>query len=225
MQLIYDRQPRRLQPRCTNSLSTVTDSDKAHPTRQALIATVKRLLETKDEQDLTVGEILVESGVSTGSLYHHFADVQDLIDRTIIAQCAEITDRNIVAIEQLTSAATDKQSLSVLLRRYLTVVVGPSQRAERAVRTRALARATSNETFRKLLAEENARVFAAVAEFVKVLQARKIVNRDVDPMAVAVFAMAYTIGVVVNDLAIEPVDHADMVALIASFYDNVVIAD
>jgi hypothetical protein len=68
-------------------------------------------------------------------------------------------------------------------------------------------------------------VFAAVAEFVKVLQARGIVNRDVGPMAVAVFAMAYTIGVVVNDLASEPVKEADMVALIASFYDNVVIAD
>jgi hypothetical protein len=137
----------------------------------------------------------------------------------------EITDHNIAAIEQLTSAATDKQSLSALLRRYLTVVVGSSQRTERAVRTRALARATSNERFRKLLAEENARVFAAVAEFVKVLQARGIVNRDVGPMAVAVFAMAYTIGVVVNDLASEPVKEADMVALIASFYDNVVIAD
>ncbi len=205
-------------------MSTVTDSDKAHPTHQALIATVRRLLETKDDRDLTVEEILAESGVSTGSLYHHFGDLQDLIDQTIIAQCAEITDHNIAAIEQLTSAATDKQSLSALLRRYLTIVVGPSQRAERAVRTRALARATSNERFRKLLAEENARVFAVVAEFVKVLQARGIVNRDVGPMAVAVFAMAYTIGVVVNDLASEPVDHADLVALIASFYDNVLIA-
>jgi AcrR family transcriptional regulator len=206
-------------------MSTVTDSDKAHPTHQALISTVKRLLETKDDRDLTVEEILAESGVSTGSLYHHFADLQDLIDQTIIAQCAEITDYNIVAIEQLTSAATDKQSLSALLRRYLTVVVGPSQRNERGVRTRALARATGNERFRKMLAEENARVFAVVAEFVKVLQVRGIVNRDVGPMAVAVFAMAYTIGVVVNDLASEPVKDVDMVALIASFYDKVVIAE
>jgi AcrR family transcriptional regulator len=203
----------------------VTNRRDGHPTREMLISTVMRLLEAKHPDDLKVEEILAESGVSSGSLYHHFGSLRDLVDQTIIAQCAEITDFNIAALAKLTSAATDKQSLSALLRTYLYSVVGPSQRAERAVRTKALARATSDERFRQLLAKENARVTDVVANFIRGLQARGIVKPGVSAMAVATFAMAYTIGLVVNDLAEEPVEVEDMVSLIAGFYDHVIYAE
>jgi AcrR family transcriptional regulator len=216
---------RKPQSRYANSMRVVTIRRIGHSTRQALISTVVRLLETHNPEDLRVDQILGESGVSAGSMYHHFKSLGDLVDQTLITQCAEITDKNIDALARLTSAATDKETLSSLLRAYLHNVVGPNQRAERSIRTRALARATNHEGFRVLLARENARVTGAVAEFVQTLQSRGLVNKTLGPLTVAVFAMAYTIGLAVNDFAEEPVEVTEMVSLIASFYDNVVIAD
>ena len=51
-----------------------------HPTKQLLIKTALELMETKLPTEIAVDEILTNSGISKGSLYHHFEDLAELLE-------------------------------------------------------------------------------------------------------------------------------------------------
>ena len=55
-------------------------SKRVHPTKALLIATTVTLLDTKLPNEIAVDEILEASGISKGSLYHHFEDLGELLE-------------------------------------------------------------------------------------------------------------------------------------------------
>jgi AcrR family transcriptional regulator len=196
-----------------------------HPTREALITTTVRLLETTNIEDIKVEEILSESGVSTGSLYHHFTNLSDLIDHALIAQYAAFTDRNIDALVRASTLAKDRASLSSLLRTYAAGVIATDRKPERFMRAQVMARAASDERFRALLIPEQERLTGAVADLARDLQARDLVNPSLNPMAIAMFTLSYNIGLIVNDHVSNPVDPADLLVLISGLFDEVIISE
>lgn len=84
----------------------------SHPTRDALIETVIDLLEIQNPEDLKVDEVLTQSGISSGSLYHHFKDLADLIDQAMIVRYSDDIDISISVLTQVITSATDIPSLS-----------------------------------------------------------------------------------------------------------------
>jgi AcrR family transcriptional regulator len=132
---------------------------KVHPTRDALIDTVARLLETKNPEDIKVDEVVSESGISSGSLYHHFRDLTDLVDHAMVARFANYSNRNIDALVQASILAKDRASLSSLLRSYAATVIATDRKPERFMRAQVMARAASDERFRALLIPEFNKAF------------------------------------------------------------------
>jgi AcrR family transcriptional regulator len=197
----------------------------SHPTREALIAAAARLLETKPPEEVKVDEILSESGISSGSLYHHFRDLSDLIDHAMIARYTAYSDANIDVLVSLTDNARDRQSFSALFRAYNALQVAPDRAAARTARVQVVARATNDERFRTLFLAEQDRVLEAVADIAREFQSRGIVDADFNPTAIAVFFGIYNIGLVVNDLAGNPAMPEDLLALMSRFVDRVLIAD
>ena len=53
---------------------------RVHPTKALLISTTVKLLDTKLPNEIAVDEILETSGISKGSLYHHFEDLSELLE-------------------------------------------------------------------------------------------------------------------------------------------------
>ncbi|MEY3806587.1 MAG: hypothetical protein RIR69_1399, partial [Actinomycetota bacterium] len=175
-----------------------------HPTRDALIATAMHLLETQNPDDIKVEEILAVSGISSGSLYHHFADLSDLIDHAMIARFTAYSDRNIDALAELTNTARDRESFVAVFRAYNALQVAPDRASARTLRVQVVARAASDERFRTLFLAEQDRIINAVSDIAREFQSRGIVDSDLDPTAVAVFFGVYNIGLVVNDLLSDP---------------------
>jgi AcrR family transcriptional regulator len=196
-----------------------------HPTRDLLIAATIRLLETTGPDDLKVEVVLAESGVSSGSMYHHFRDLDDLINHAMIAQYSAVTDDYIHALTRAVYAATDKKTLETLLHAYAASIVAPERAAERAMRTQVMARAARDERFRALLLPEQARLLGATVDLARDLQAKGLLRPNLSPMAIAVFGMAYNVGLIVNDHTSEPADVKDLVTLISDFYSKVLLED
>ncbi len=51
-----------------------------HPTKRLLVETVAGMLEAKKPSEILADGVLESSGVSKGSMYHHFEDLQELVE-------------------------------------------------------------------------------------------------------------------------------------------------
>ena len=69
------------------------DSDMArvaHPTKSKLVETATRLLKTHKPSEISVDLVLSESKISKGSLYHHFADLDELIETALLTTATNV---------------------------------------------------------------------------------------------------------------------------------------
>jgi len=76
-----------------------------HPKSEALHTAVA-LLDERAPDEITVERVLSESGVSKGSLYHHYRDFNDLLDRAQVQRFTRLVDASIAMIAQVVDHAT-----------------------------------------------------------------------------------------------------------------------
>lgn len=192
----------------------------SRPTRQVLIDTVALMLETSNPESLKVEEVISKSGISTGSMYHHFEDFSDLIDQAIIARYADDIDVSIDALTAVVAGATDSTSLFRGLLTATERTLVPEREAQRFLRVQVMARAASSERFRAALIPHQQRLTDALADLIRELQEKGLYDRAIDPMAGSVFIQAYSMGLVVNDVVGHPVHEDALVALVMRMHDN-----
>lgn len=196
-----------------------------HPTAERLVNTVVVLLDAKDPSKILVDEVLSKSGVSKGSLYHHFADFSDLIEAAMIVRFASTVDASIAAITRVVMTATNSQEVLAGLEKVTDDSQGPATADIRAERIRALALATTNERFRAALGVEQRRLTESVADIVREGQLKGWIYPNLDPQTVAVFIQAYTLGQIVDDIADLPMNTEAWNALIDDVARKIFVVD
>ena len=199
--------------------------DTIHPTRAALIESVVRFLETKNPENLTVDEVLKDSGISTGSLYQHFVDFPDLINQAMVARYADEVAKNIETLSLYVGAARDAKTLFDGIRTMTTATVGPDYDRQRYVRAQTMTRASTNEQFRAALLPHQERLTNALADIVRNLQSRNLFHSDLNPVAVSIFIQAYSLGLMINDVSGHPTDHASTVDIVVRVLERSFVSD
>jgi len=185
-----------------------------HPTRESLLSTAVDLLDTKSPEQITVDDVLTESGISSGSLYHHFGDLNALIDAAMVVRFARGVDWSIDVLGQAMGQARDRKDLAARLHQVTLQTQSPERRDVRAERVRAIARATTSPRFREALAPEQTRLTSGIAEVWSGLQERGLVSESIDPQAGSLFIQAYTLGLVLNDVSDDPIPFNAWIAMI-----------
>ena len=112
-----------------------TNKKRLHPTRNTLIAAVIELLETNSPEDIKVEDVLGPTGISVGSLYHHFTDLSDLIDQAIITRYSADIDLSIAALTEVVRNSTDAKSLLAGFRENTVRTQSPDRGAPRPIIT------------------------------------------------------------------------------------------
>mgnify|MGYP003353142701 FL=1 len=74
------------------------------------------LMETKAPNDISTDEVLQKSGISKGSMYHHFKDLDELIETAQVARFAHWVDISIENLGQIIRATKTKTELFEALR-------------------------------------------------------------------------------------------------------------
>ncbi len=179
--------------------------NKLHPTKQALIDTASRLLDDHRADEIQVDDVLSESGVSKGSLYHHFEDFGDLIETAMVQRFVVGSERDIAALKQIFSMATDKESLLASLEFVTESSQSESNRARRFERAAVLARSQGNPRLRAMLAEEQKRVNFEFSQLLRFGQSKGWFRQDLSADAAAIFIQAYTLGRLVDDVTEQPI--------------------
>lgn len=172
----------------------------------ALIDATLQLLSEKGESGFTVDDVLTTSRISKGSMYHHFVDFDDLLDQSYTEQYSRYVEEDISAISQLLPGCSTADEfldrISVLARGIHSV-----ERAHRrAQRVAALARSEYRPAMRVALAEAQSHVTDAFTDLFREFQERGILRTDFSPRMYGTFVQAYSIGKIIDDVTVQPVD-------------------
>jgi AcrR family transcriptional regulator len=180
-----------------------------HPTKIKLIDTAVALLEKKLPTEISVDEILEISGISKGSLYHHFEDLGELLEDAQVARYAAWVDRSIEAIVGIISSARTKEELYQGVVHMSSITQSKTYRDYRFERARTIANSATSARFAKELAVEQQRLTDALEDVIREVQEKGFYRKDLNPRVAAVFIQSYTLGKVVDDIVDEPVDQEE----------------
>ena len=187
-----------------------------HPTKRLLVETVVELLETKKPNEILAEEVLEISGVSKGSMYHHFEDLQELVETAQLVRYSKWIDLSIEFMTKYVLGANTKEEFVKSLRALTELTQASDRKGARAERARALAACFDNPRMAKAMGAETQRHTDALADIIQEVQHRGFVRPDVDTKAIAVFIQSYTLGKMVNDYNPTGVDDQTWVELIST---------
>jgi AcrR family transcriptional regulator len=172
-----------------------------HPTKEKLIATMVSLMDEHALSNIQVDDVLRESNISKGSLYHHFENFEELVESALIARFAASVD---LSIELVGSAVNDARSAEEFVSKIIevtTVTQGRDRSKFRLERARVIGLSVNSPNLLEALEKEQDRLTAAMADIVREAQEKGWVNKTFDAKTIAVFMQAYTLGRVIDDVA------------------------
>lgn len=190
-----------------------------HPTKQLLLDTAVGLIDEFGPQGFTVDNLLDASGISKGSLYHHFEDFNDTIEQAQVLRFSRYVDEDIRILTGVLSQATSREDLGLRFGSVIRAGSSPERAAARADRATIVGLARHSKKFADALAVEQQRLTDALADVAREMQERAWIRRDLDVRVLATFVQAYSLGLVLNDVTEKPVTSdqwADFVAMILS---------
>jgi AcrR family transcriptional regulator len=185
-----------------------------HPTRERLLLTTVDLMDTENPEKVGVEMVLEKSGISKGSLYHHFEDFPSLLEAALVYRFHRVVDSSVALIANTVATATTREEFFADMEKVTAITHSREMTAIRFERARALGHAGTSERFREALGVEQQRLTLAFTDLVREAQNQGWVTSDIDPMAAAVFIQAYTIGKLIDEVTAEPVDEQEWLKLI-----------
>jgi AcrR family transcriptional regulator len=172
-----------------------------HPTKEKLIATMISLMNERALSAIQVDDVLRESNISKGSLYHHFENFDDLVEVTLIARFASGVDLSIELVAAALNGAKSAEELVENIIQVTTVTQGPERSKFRLERARVIGLSVNSPKLLSALEQEQDRLTTAMADLVREAQEKGWVSKAFDAKTISVYLQAYTLGRVVDDVA------------------------
>jgi AcrR family transcriptional regulator len=176
------------------------------PTKKKLLQTALDLLETHFPENITGEMLLAQSGVSRGSLYHHFLDVSDLLEQALVRKFSTQVDANIEALSNMMAMSHSANEMYDGLCTITDMTQAPENKRSRFVRARLIGFAEDNDRLLQRLGVEQKRLTDALSELFATAQERGWMNKAFEPRTAALFVQAYTLGHVIDDISIDHID-------------------
>ena len=170
-----------------------------HPTKRLLVETTVGLLSTKKPSEILADEVLESSGVSKGSMYHHFEDLQELVETAQIYRYSKWIDASIDFLTTYVAKARTQDELRNALRILTEQTQADERKDARAERAQALAACLHNPRMAKQMGAETQRLTDAIADVTEEVKNKGLFRADVNAKVLATFIQAYTLGKLVND--------------------------
>ena len=180
---------------------------RSESTVDLVLKAVIRRLEESGESHLTIDDILLETGVSKGSLYYHFGDREGLIYAARIAQYSTYLQNDSEELRSgLLTCTTFEQFVENLL--GLTILsMQKNDRKIRAMRLNAISSAYGRPDLWYALQEKQHQYTNAITEVFQYGQKMGWVRTDITAHALGVFVQSHALSRILVDL-----DHNELEA-------------
>lgn len=179
----------------------MTPPPEANPSRLALLDAAVAMVEALGPAGFKVDEVLIESGTSSSSLYHHFGSRQGLL---VAAQDesyrrrARAEDRR--HLEAGYAASTTAEFLDWVASQIRRMVTDPGNVDARRTRLTVAAAALSSPELARQTTEVQERMFRVVAELYDHMKERGLINPDLDGMAYNLWLHGMVLGRTATEL-------------------------
>ncbi len=180
-----------------------------HPTKTLLIDTAVQLLDTQLPHEIAVDEILEKSGISKGSLYHHFEDLAELLEAAQVARYADWVDRSMALIVSIISTAKNKDELFAGVKKMTLLTQSAEFKGFRYERARTIGNSQGHQRFQALLAAEQELLTSGLTDIIREVMEKGYFDKSLNPQVVAIFIQSYTLGKIVDDIVTNPVNSED----------------
>jgi AcrR family transcriptional regulator len=196
--------------------------DSLHPTKRALVETVLDQLKTTKPADLTSELILEKSGISKGSLYHHFEDFDDLIETAQVIRYAAYVDQSIHLLTKVFQTSKNRDDMVTELKKVTRFTQSPDLMPQRMDRATSISLANSNPRMLKKMNVEQDRLNEALIDIFREARDRGWISKEVDLHAGALFIQAYTLGIIINDVSGKKLEPEAWNELIDMFLERII---
>lgn len=207
-------------------MSHLVTNARGAETREKLVVTVLGMLEERPSEDLRVEEVLEVSGISTGSLYHHFEDFGHLVETALIRRYVEVLDIAARLVEEVLGQLISGADLRAATNSALTTYAEFNTPEIRFERARILGMCDTHERMREALGQAQQRATdRIVAIFEKEQRAAGRVDPDLDARAIAVLIQSFSFGRIIDDIVPARMDQEKWLDLIERVYGQVILVD
>jgi AcrR family transcriptional regulator len=199
---------------------------RAKDTVSLVIAEANRAIETGGESSVRIQEISAKTGVSIGSIYHHFGDRDGLIRATYVHNFAANIQEDIARAKRFMDKMHSTQEIAEHYDEMLEFLVDHFKHVPADKRANIIGNTTGRPLLRAALAEVQHGLTEQLTEVMQLLQDRKMLKPHLSPRAAAVMVLGMLHGRIVAEIDTSPVSENDWnQAMISAFGGLFVLND
>jgi AcrR family transcriptional regulator len=199
-------------------------SRRANDTRSRALEVVVDLLTEGGEAAVRIDVVRDRSGVSIGSLYHHFGDRDGLIAAAQLRRFARYAEAEIAALSSIVVRARSVAEFRGAVRQLTLLTSSAVRTAERWARIAVLASSIGRDELEADVRAVQSRLTDEFQAHVAQGQARGFFRSDLDARAIALFIESYSLGHVLNDVDERAVSEEDWQAVVWAAIDALLVS-
>jgi len=194
-------------------------------TRGRILDVVLEQLEDGGEAAVRMDDLRDRSGVSIGSIYHHFGDRDGVIAAAQLRRFARYAEAEILALSHIVENSRSVAEFRRAVRQLTVRTASQVRVAERWGRIGVLGSTIGRPGLREEVRAVQTRLTDEFHAHIAQGQARGFFRSDLDARAVAAFIEAYSLGLALNDLDARAVGEREWEQVVWAVLDGLIVAD
>lgn len=182
---------------------------RAEATISAVIDATVEALENGNEADVRIDEILAKTGISKGSLYHHFGGREGLIAAARVVQFSRFVESDAEMIREVLTKTTTFDEFTAVVGQLVNLGNNVERQRARLSRFSAVSSSYGRPELWNALSIQQHKHTETLADGVRHGQANGWIRNDIDARAVSVFVQGYSLSRVLADLDTDPIADDD----------------
>lgn len=195
-------------------------AERSQQTRDRVLAVALAQLEAGGEAEVRVDRISTESGVSIGSIYHHFGDRDGVIAAAQAQRFTRSTEEELTAFLESAAGTLDGAAFRRSLVAAATAGEAASRRAKRWELVAVLASTIGRAELEREIVAAQTRINDQLTAWVVDHQTNGVLRADLDPRAVVAMLWSLKFGPALNDLDANGADEQAWFAAIEAWIDG-----
>lgn len=175
-------------------------ANKPETTKEAFLRVAIEAIDEAGESNVRLDTILEQVGVSPSSLYHHYGNLNGLIEAAQIERFRRANLGNTLEFKRQTEAAETLEEFKVIVDGLIDLFLSTKRAQARMQRANALGSAFGRPELLEALAEAQRETLVLGTEAMNIAKYKGFIRKDINTAALVAWVDSQTFGLVLVEL-------------------------